>query len=198
VSALSTLETRLHRGRYVDGTLDLLVGLAVLTVALDLYLGEAYGLVVLAAISPLAWRGVRRRLVEPRLGFVRFTAERRERQTSALRRLLLGLVAACIAGVACFFVLRGLEAPSEVRLPFGLGLAALIIGVGVGLDQRRLFAYGALLAASFAAAIPMGGRDELPQTVAVAGVIITICALWRLGTFLARNPLREAHDDGQA
>ena len=198
MSDLSTLEARLHRGQYLDGTLDLLVGFAVLTVALDLYLSEAYGLVVLAAISPLAWRGLRRRLVEPRLGLVRFAAERWERQTNARRRLLLALIAACISGVACFLVLRGLDAPSEVRLPFGLGLATLIIGVGVALDQRRLFAYGALLTASFAAAGPMGGRDKLPLTVAAAGAVITLSALWRLGTFLARNPIQEEASDGQA
>ena len=197
-SPLSSLEARLHRGRYLDGGLDFLVGLAVLVVALDLFWGEAYGLILLAAIGPFAWRELRRRVVEPRLGLARFTAERRERQKSASRRLALALGAAALVGVASYWLFGGGGAPSEVRLPYGLGLSALVAGVGLALDQRRFLAYAALVTLGFTAAIPFSGRATLPWTVGTAGIAIALCGLWRFGIFLARNPLPQEEGDARA
>ena len=140
-----TLESSLFRQFWDDGLLDLFAGAAVLGIsvfwALDLV---ALGPIVPVLLIPF-WHPLRRKLVEPRAGFVEFSEKRIGRNRGMLRySALLG-----IALLALFLTLYwvGGDRANVIRI-FAPGIPALLLGVlaaltALGLGLPRFLAYAA-------------------------------------------------------
>lgn len=193
---LSRLEERLQRERFSDGSVDLIVAAALLALTHYFWWREPYGIILMGVAGPLAWRLLRRSVVEPRLGRVRPSALRAEKQRSAGRRIGVASAGALLLGVWIFLTLGGLEGrvpdfAREVRLPFGGLFAAFIALWGFSLGQVRVVAYGAVVLVAFLAAWPLGGYSALPMTLAAASGLVLALALLRLRRFLAAYPRLE-------
>lgn len=178
------LESRLYRGYWDDGLLDLFAGLGVVGVGVC----WAVDLVVLGAIVPVLlipfWEPLRRSIVEPRAGLVEFSDLRTKRMRGGL------LVSAWI-GVGLlisFIVLNFLSgrwgqsmawvAPGVPALLLALlaALAALLLGLS------RFFAYAAVLCL---AGLMVGLLDTRPEiAILVGGFVILLNGVRLLVRFL--------------
>ena len=103
---LNELEHRAYRTLWQDGLLDLFVGIAIVCIGTSWVAGSpVLGAVVPALLVPL-WQATRKRLVEPRVGYVEFSSERKGRERRSLGALLLLGVLMLVLGVAVYFVTR--------------------------------------------------------------------------------------------
>ncbi len=181
-----TLEARLYRGRFDDGLLDVFVGVGVLAIGLS-WLADLVAIGgFFPAMLPVMWGPVRRRVVEPHAGYVKFSPPREATE----RRRTLGLVAAGVGALAVFVALGAVVSGGELGtvarwlLP---GLPAFLLGVAgalaaVVIDVRRLALYGAVLVLCGLGVAAVDGHPGLAMTV--GGLVVLAVGAARLATFL--------------
>jgi len=132
---------RLHAAYWQDGLLDLLIGLALVLIGLA-WLADlvALGAVVPGILLPF-WHVGRKRLVEPRLGYVKLDATRRAQWTRgqlALITLGLGLLLVTTGGF--FFFVGRPEGPGSWESALIPALPAGLVGLG-GIVAALLFQF---------------------------------------------------------
>jgi hypothetical protein len=190
------LEASAYRDSYSDGLLDTFFGLSLIWVGVCwLWIEPLAGLAAIfpAALLPVVIIG-RRRVVESRTGYVRWTSARREWEARALRGFL-------VLGVALLLLIIALVA---YRLASGemadagemvAGLPALLIAIPVLLlaaasGIRRLWAYLLVLLAA-ALMTPVLGLDPGPGLL-LSGVIVSLSGLTLLARFLRSTAAGDA------
>ncbi|MGD8276426.1 MAG: hypothetical protein PVH00_00305 [Gemmatimonadota bacterium] len=190
--AIEELERGAYRSRWRDGTLDLFGGLGVLMVGAAWWVDLYWLAPALVPVLMVLWMGVRRRVVEPRIGRVRFSRERREREATGLWGAV-GMGVVVLLVLVLLWVFRGERmavVPREwVRgLPVALlGLMALVASLMTGLVR---FAGYALILAGVGAIGVMLGLEPAPQ-ILIGGTIVTLAGGALLFRFLAAHPARE-------
>jgi hypothetical protein len=186
------MERQSYRSRWKDGTLDLTGGLGVLGVggtwSLDIYWGIGFLVPILIAL----WFVLRSKLVEPRIGRVRFRRERREAEKSGIQGSVLvgvGLLVALL--VVQLFQVRsggGLQSWADewiAGLPCALlALMALTAAALTGLF--RFLVYVGVLLVTATVATPLG-MEPGPQ-ILIAGGLITLSGLFLFARFLSDHP----------
>lgn len=193
---LESFESEAYRDSFSDGLVDLFVGLGLLSIGvLWLWAPAVAGLAgVLAAVVAGVLVPIRRRIVEPRVGHVTWTAPRLKWERKQYWRMFgLGSVALILGVGLVLSVVRGDvvtgEDPNVVAaLPavlFGIGAFVLAAASGI----KRLWGYGAVLviaavATLFVEAGPGG-------SLLVAGVVIGTVGVVLFGRFLSTHPVRE-------
>lgn len=184
-------EADLFRSYHDDGLLDLLAG-AALTV---MGVGWAAGLGPLATLQAplwvLLWVPLRRRFVEPRAGYVRFSRCRRERTVRGLWwSLAMGVEAlVLVAATAVLVAQRGSSPTVALLVP---ALPAVLVAVAASLaavlsGARRFHAYALGLLAAGAATVAVEGGPAAP--LAVIGI-----AVLGTGALLFHRFLRASRD----
>lgn len=187
-TSLGAREKGLYRASFDDGLLDLFCG-AVLTL-----MGVAW-IFDIVALGPLApailipfWPLARRRITEPRTGFVRPHPERTARE----KRKHLGFFAlGCgflIAGIVVYFATRGGDHRSWAHLVRGLPGLLLAVGTaiaGLAFGLTRFLAYAVLLVAGGAVAIHQ--TLDPGWSIVGGGVAITLAGAFLLSRFVARH-----------
>lgn len=185
---LGTIERRVYRAYWDDGLLDLFAAVGVLAIGL-FWLRDwaAAAAIVPVWLVPL-WGPTRRRLIEPRLGTVEFTA-RRERSNARLLKLVLYAGIAClIIGLETYFLRDrlGIEPPISLiaGLPaFLIAIMAVVTSFLVG--SRRFIAYGMVLAIT---AVFGATSDWTPGLIlAVAGFAMLLISATVLARFMWSN-----------
>ena len=169
------LEAALYRSYWDDGLLDVLCGLGLLGIGI----GWAMHQVVFAAVVPPllvpVWAPLRRRVIEPRAGYVEFS---RTRQNQTARGLWLTFalgVGTFAFGVAAYFLFRGQgPEPNLARLIAGLPAALLAPGaalVAFLTDTRRFHLYGLVLLVAAATTVVL---SRGPATPLLAGGLVMV------------------------
>ncbi|MEJ2503911.1 MAG: hypothetical protein P8177_11470 [Gemmatimonadota bacterium] len=178
-----TPETRLFQAYWEDGTLDLVGGVALAIIGLS-YVLELHVLVglVLPVALLVGW-GIRRRVVEPRAGYVEFSRPRRERS----ERQLVGAftVGLGLLAVVVLVAVRGVEGAAFVD-----GLPAVLIAVGLGLvgwltGSGRFGAYAALFLGLGAVTLLLGTAPGWP--LVVGGAVVGLSGAVLFGRFLSAS-----------
>ena len=186
---LTTLERTTYADSFRDGIIDLFFGLSVL------WIGSAWiwlpdfaalaGIIPAALVVPVV--EIRKRVVEPRTGFVRWSeTRRRTERTRAAQMLALGVL-----GFGAAVAVPILAPPEGENLAAAipaalLGLVALALGLASGV--WRALAYGvALVGAGIASAVV--GADPGADMLAAGGAI-TLWALLLAITYVIRHPVR--------
>ncbi len=189
-----SLESRLFQAYWGDGTLDLVGGVAVVLIGLD-YLFEQF--LLLAVTVPLAfvgWLILRKRVVEPRAGYVEFA--RRRRQRSA--RELVGSVALGFGLLALFVALSMRARDGALAWQYGVdavpaGLIALAAVVAAGLTRAwRFAAYAGLIAAAGVATVLLETGPAMP--LLTGGIIVCATGAVLLVRFVTES---RRFDDGR-
>lgn len=193
-SDLREMERKFYASTWEDGLLDLFAAVALILIGT----GWLAGYVVLAAAGPAVmvplWPGIRRIIVEPRVGYVEHGAERKREERTGFGLLMTAGFAALIGGVVFYVMLRIGEFEASEVLPASIpALPAVLIAVGSVLvasmlNLRRFMAYaGVLVMGGIGAAI-----FDLKPGVAIlgAGVFVFACGVLLLGRFLSQNPVQ--------
>lgn len=184
-------ERDLFRSFWDDGLLDILGGMALLLTGLgwESQLGPLA--VVQAPLWIVLWTPLRRRLVEPRAGFVRFALERRRRNTIRLSwTVALGLGLFALVAVAALVARERGSLPTAQQAVDGL--PALLVALAAGLagfltGAKRFHAYGLGLVAGAAVTMvfPLGPAAPL--------VMVGMAAV-ATGLFLLTRFVRDSRD----
>lgn len=187
------LEASAYRDSFSDGLVDVFVGIALLWMGTTwLLLGT---LVPLAVAGPpiiaIALFPVRRWVLEPRLGYVLWTAPRRRWE----RRQLVGLLAAgaTVLGLATFLVSYavadggtlpdvGAFAPAIPAVLVAIPAVAVAAATGLA----RVWVYVLVLAVAAGVTVAYGLEPGWP--LAVTGIGVLLGGAWLLAGFLRSTP----------
>lgn len=172
-------EARLFALFWDDGTLDLLAGGAVVLMGLGYVFDQPLVEVVVLPLALTAWAILRKRVVQPRAGYVEFTRARRERTG----RELLGALAAGVGLLALTLavLLEVRDGPAGVR-GFVDAVPALLLALGavVAAGLTRAWRFGAYAGLLAAAGLGTVLADTGPGLPLVAGGLVA----WATGAVL--------------
>lgn len=188
---MTSLESRLFRGHWQDGSIDLSAGLALATTGVFWLTGPPVGQALAPAVAFVVYPLLRKNVTDPRLGHVRFNARRRSRLRHAHWAMIgLGLVALGLA-IGIYFARAGGGAASSLERTLVPGLpAALIALMSIGgaamLGLGRFIAYAAVLLCAGAAVIALGAHPG--WSLLAGGVVVTASGLGLMLRFVLEHP----------
>jgi hypothetical protein len=181
-------EKRVFSAFWQDGVLDLLAGVALLSIGIAWLLHLFWLTAVVPGPFVVMWPILRRTITEPRLGQVRFQVERRHSLLhGSIAVLCLGLIS---FGFMVIRLYRGGDESALLRwltpaIP-SLLLALLALSIFGVLRLLRLLVYAAVLVA---AGLIVAALDLEPGWAMLSvGVVITITGMVRLIRFLREFP----------
>lgn len=190
---LDSLEQAAYRDAYSDGIIDLFVGASLLWIGTAwIWLPGIAGLAgVFPAIFVTAMLTGRKKFVEGRTGYVKWSPPRRRWE----RRNLVLLVAAGTAlfglGVAAFLVASSRSDDAEILGSIGPGLLAFLlalmaVGLGVMMATGRLFLYAGVLAIGGIVAVWQDTSPGWPMLA--AGAVVAGTGSVMLLRYVRANP----------
>jgi hypothetical protein len=192
------LEASAYRESFSDGLVDMFVGLGLLWIGASWILLPS--LVPLSVVVPpllaVALFPVRQRVLEPRVGYVRWTAPRRHWE----RRQLVGLFAAGATAFGLVAFLGSYAIANGVTLPdaraFAPAIPAILVAipavaVAVATGLVRVWVY--LLVLVIAGAVTVAYALDPGWPLAITGLGALLGGAWLLTRFLRSNP-RQASD----
>jgi hypothetical protein len=193
---LDHLEDRTYRDSFADGLIDLYLGASVAWIgACWLWIEPlaTFATILPAALLPLLIP-LRARIIERRIGHVRWTAPRRrwERdQMVALLGLGIGFLL-LVAAIGTYLVAADLEALRPVSLAAGIPAALITIPVAVvaiSTRIRRLWGYVAVLVATTVTTVLVDGNPGWP--LLAAGIVAAVTGAVLFARFRRAYPVRE-------
>jgi len=187
--SLEKLEQDAYRESYSDGIVDVFVGVSLLWIGIAwLWLPDIAGMAgVLPAVFVAPMLAGRKRIVESRAGYVKWTVPRRSWEHRNLLAAFAGGALMLAIGVAVFI---GVDSSSSVTvgveaiMPGLLAwlLALMTIGLGFLMSARRLFGYAGVLAISGAVTAAADASPGWPMLV--TGIIVAAYGVVMLRGFL--------------
>jgi hypothetical protein len=186
---LNKLEQRAYGATYSDGAIDIFVGLSLALFGAVWILLPDYlpGSLALVAVSVSTVLSARKRFVEARAGYVKFTEPRRRWE----RRTYLAAAVLLAAFMLMARPLGSLE-PRDIDWPVGPGglivwlLALIAVALGVRVGVKRMFPYAAVLAATGAVAAVVETSPGWPPLV--SGLVIFVVGSVMMRRFIGRHP----------
>lgn len=182
----SRVERRIVHHFWNDGLIDILSGIAVLLIGI----AWQCDLVALGAVAPAMlipfWAPLRKRITEPRLGYVEFSDDQETRQRSFLT-WTIGIGCLTFAIVVGAYMLRtspltGLAAERWIAALPACLIGVLAAAVSLLILVPRFLAYGVALALAGVAVVLL---DMRPGAAMIAGgIIVTSVGLLRLARFV--------------
>lgn len=187
-------ETRLFQAFWGDGTLDLLGGGALVLIGVGYMLELFVAEVIVVPLAMAMWLVLRKRLVEPRAGYVEFSRGRRERARHELLGTVVVGVGALALVVALVVLARGGVAVGGAYVDaLPAVLVALLAAVTSALTRAwRFVGYAGVLVVAGMATV-VAGTGPGPALV-VSGLIVWGVGLVLLVRFLAASRRFEASE----
>jgi hypothetical protein len=191
---LEAIERDAYLRTHSDGTIDLFVGLSLVWIGCAwIWLPDLAAIAgVFPAVFVTTMLSGRRRFLESRLGYVKWSEPRRRWE----RRNLYGLLG---AGATIFLIAIGTflfaAEPASLlidwvaALPAAL-LALLAIALGTAMRMGRMVGHGCLLIVAAIATVIWELDPGWP--LLISGVAITLTGVAMLTAFLRRNPRMQA------
>lgn len=191
---LDDLERDAYQDAFSDGLLDLVIGLILAWIGIIwLWIESLPGLAgVGSAVLVWALLRIRTRIVEPRLGYVRWRAPRLRWERRQIILLTGFVMAAFLLGNGVMYAIRQgdtLEAQGIVPgLPaFVLGIGAFVVATKAGF--KRLWVYGVVLVVA-AAATSLADANPGGSLLASGALICSVGGVL-LARFLHAHPVRD-------
>lgn len=195
-SELEALERVAYREAYSDGIFDLFFGLSLVWIgAAWLWLPDYSGLAgVLPAIFIAPVIEARKRFVEPRIGYVKWSESRARQEQRGLVQILGVGVLMLVGGVAVYLWFET-GADSEVMDTLVPALPSLLLALGAGLlglvaGIPRAVGYAAILVGAGFLTILREADPGLDMFV--SGTVITAIAVGLIVSFVRHHPVSDA------
>ena len=186
---LETLEREAYRASWSDGIVDTYLGISLIWIGANwIWLPDLAGLAgVLPAVLVTPMLALRKRFVEPRLGYVRWRAPRRRWERRNIWASLMAGVVVFMGGVMLFLYLSGGGAAPALNLAPGILawlLALLAVGLALLMSLWRMLIYALVLAASGVVVVVTEANPGWPMLA--CGVVATIIGLILFNRFAHR------------
>jgi len=202
--SLKEAERKAFRATLLDGLNDMLWGLTILSLAVSAILRESIDppwaylpLIGVFVIGYPIYFAAKARVVNPRMGLVKFAPNRR-RKISRVRWFLIGLVVITVIVFLIPFVNPG--APMTVKGPywlvdaiFGLAVILLFSFLAYALEQPRMYLYGVLLGLSlpFDVVLEHTTGWDFPLGLFPVGIVMLVVGIVSFVRFLRDHPFPE-------
>ncbi len=188
---LNKIEKKAYMAFHKDGLWDLCIGLTFICFVMGAYYDIAMLTPIIASMAIIIVPSLRKSIVVPRMGYVKFSAERQAREKHNKNSLMILFTFTTFLG-AFVFLIYTMDMPylDWVKdlgiIPFGFVLAMVSAVVGHLYDMKRYLIYAAIIMAAFIIEHLLGYR--LFFSFSLIGGILTIVGLIMLVRFLANNP----------
>lgn len=187
--ATSVFERVAFRSFWDDGLLDLMVGLVILVVGLSWWQGIAVYGAVFPAVCASLWHPLRKRLVEPRMGYVEFSGDRELKARSFRHALVAFFAGTAMFGAALFIIFRGMATPGAASWIAGLPLLLIGIPLLFFAAFTSCWRFAVYAGIALLAGVDMVLQDLDPHVGLIAsGTIILVSGIVMLARFLSRHP----------
>jgi hypothetical protein len=194
ISDLDQLEQQVYESTWNDGLIDLCTGVALLIIGIIWVTGQSvYGTFVAPLMIPV-WVAARKRISEPRMGVVRFSADRVGKEKTHFLGLFIFGVLTLVLALAWYFLGsrdESIAVLQQLNIVAGLPAALLLVPavfVAFSLELPRFFAYGAALLFS---AIPVVILDLHPGWAFIpSGILCLAMGICLLARFVVKFPKR--------
>ena len=197
--SIKEADRQIFRSVLDDGLVDIWLSSIVLMWAVAPYLSTFIGDFWSSAIFVPLWGGlflvlylVRKYVVQPRAGKVKFGVGRRKKLTAFTWIMLVLNVLFMVLGIFAFFIPQG---PGYTRtLPFSLMILVSFSLAGYFLDAPRFYVYGILWAGGFYVGEWLYQtygfvHHGYPVTFSAVTLIVFLTGMYKLLTFVRENPL---------
>jgi hypothetical protein len=190
---LAALERAAYQDAYSDGIVDLFAGLSLL------WIGTAWiwlpGIAGVAGVFPAVFVSAvlagRKRFMEDRSGYVKWSPPRRQKERRNLTMVFVAGVGLFGMGVVAFALANSNSDVNGILSDIGPGLLAFLlagtaIGLGFMMQTRRLFLYAAVLAIAGALTAWQNASPGWPMLA--AGAIVSLVGALMLVRYVRANP----------
>jgi Ca2+/Na+ antiporter len=187
--SVRSMEKSAFRSFWNDGLLDLMLGLVILAVGLSWWQEVAVMGAIFPAVCVSMWTPLRKRLVEPRMGYVEFSGER-ELKVRSFRHGLIAFFAGTMMLGAAIYMLWNRERIPEPAVWIA-GFPLVLIGIpalffAFFTQCRRYVFYAAILLLAAVQVVAMGLEPH--EGLIASGIVITLCGAYIFFRFLLRYP----------
>lgn len=187
--SLKNLERKAFQSFWDDGLLDTMVGAAITLIGFSWW----QDMVALGAVFPALcvsmWYPLRRKLIEPRLGYVEFSGKRELKSRSFRFGMIVFMTGTIMFGAVMYLFWNSGAMPDlrEMVAGFPAALIAMMaIPFAIFTGCRRFFAYAAIMLITGATTVLMDLRPGPPMLA--GGMIIAVMGLALLLKFMADHP----------
>ncbi len=196
---LKELERKAYTSYYNDGLLEIFLGATVVLMGIAIFFDVAYLFGVIPVLALTSWAGAKRALTVPRIGLVRFGAERRLRIEREKLFFTIYFTITVVAGIVLFVIVsRSMDAARRVLggyplAPIGVLGALSLVFLGYWKQIRRLHLYALLTLAAVFGAPHLG--VEPPYYMMGLGIVILVIGVVLLFRFLGKYPRPDRRGD---
>mgnify|MGYP001812091489 FL=1 len=192
-SDIASIETEAYRARWDDGLFDLFFGLSLAWMGIAwLWIEPLAGLAgVFPAIFVVPFVSFRKRFIESRAGYVRFSEGRRRWERRNLVMLFAFGTGTFLLGIGAILVVDAGGDAAEAFNSLAPGLISFLLALGVLIVAvasmlPRLFVYAAALVIGGFAAVATDANPGAP--LLAIGVLVAGWGSILLARFIARHP----------
>lgn len=190
-NSIESLEKGAFRAFWNDGILDIMLGLVVLILGLSWWQDVAVLGAVFPAICASMWVPLRRKLIEPRMGFVEFSGPREIKVRTFLFGLAAFFTGTTLLGAVIFFMWNSdvLPRPADWVAGFPLLLIAVpAIFFALFTQCKRFFVYAFVLVMCAIELIYQGWDPHVG--LMASGGFMLVSGSYILLRFLLSHPLQ--------
>lgn len=190
---IESLEKAAFRSFWNDGLLDVMLGLTILVVGLSWWQDVAVFGAIFPAVCVSMWHPLRKRLVEPRMGYVEFSGDRNVKARGFRFGLIAFFTGTMMLGAVLLILweIGSISRPADWIAGFPLVLIGIPTVFFAWFTQCRRYLFYAALILLAGAQVVLQGLDPHVGLVA-SGIVVTICGVVVLGRFLIRFPVTPA------
>jgi hypothetical protein len=195
IKTKSDPESRIFRSYWQDWALDLSAGIALVITGIFWLTGPAVGQSLAPVIAFVLYPILRKRVTEPRLGYVRFSEHSRSRLRLG-HWLMIGVGLATFAlGLGFYLASRGMTGDSSLATTLVSGLPAVLVGLmsvggAVMLGLKRMLVYAAVLICSGGVVIALDAHPG--WSLLAGGIAATACGFVLMLQFVREYPIAAA------
>ena len=193
---LKEVERKIFASYFHDGMWDLYGGLVLFGFGLTMLTDLDYLIIAFVAVAmvPLL---IRKRIVIPRLGIVKFSPERQYKTKKSKLAAMITLTFTSLLGMVFFILFSTNTVPQWLEIWmhdyflifFGGMISILITAAAFLVSVKRFYAYAALVFIAFVIASVLRPQDMEGIPIAVAGSLVLLLGTVILIRFLRNNPL---------
>jgi len=179
---LERVEEHTYRSVFDDGLMDLFAGVLVLGFGISMVTGSFVPMIP-NYVLPFLWRPIRKRWITPRMGYVRFTTGRRQKERTAMHKAVVAGLLVFLAGAALAITIGVQLIPirhQAVVHSIGLMFALAMLTITVTMRIRRFVAYATVMLLAAVAGVAFGLSAEVYLNgIGAAMTLAGVAMLWR-------------------